>query len=488
MGFDESSENQTTNVLQQQMALFETWVCEVTDDNDLRWDADTVPAWCGRYLNPLPTDTSELIQVLPYLEYYLPDAAAFWAGSEGGTCQSGAFVVSDGVERENEMLLQATATRLGTRRLLYIGPFNAAADEHREVLQKSRELMLAHEALQQKEAELTASEARLRSILKVLPDQVFMLRMDGEVLAHTGGPDQADLTGLVIDAVVPELEFIGDTLKLCLAEGSVHTLTFERWIGSVAHYYEARFAPMSVDQVLMVVRDCTRAKTIERVKEEFLAIACNELRAPISGIIGVLEMAREEGLSEESAHWVGLGLQSANRGLNLIHRLLDLKRIESGTQKFSRHRIAADKLVMEGLAQCSAVAEKAGRAIKLGLFQTGLMVLADPDAVRQVLVILVTNAVRYTPEDEPIVVETRRWEGFARISICDRGPGVRKKDQSRLFEKFAQLEDGRSREEGAGLGLSIARAIVEHHQGRIGVEADPEKAPGSTFWFAFPLL
>ncbi|CAM2011323.1 sensor histidine kinase [Acanthopleuribacter pedis] len=488
MRVDEPSENQGMIVLQQQMALFDTWVCEVTDQDALVWDADVAPAWCARHLQPSPGTTADLIQLLPYLEYFLTDAAAFWNGAEGATCQSGAFVATDGHDRANEWLLQATATRLGRRRLLYIGPYRAGTEEHREVMQKSRELMLAHEALQQKEAELSLSEARLRGILKVLPDQVFVLRMDGEVLAHAGGPDQADLTGLVIDTVVPELEFIGDTLKLCLAEGSIHTLTFERWIGSAAHYYEARFAPMSVDQVLMVVRDCTRAKTIERVKEEFLAIACNELRAPISGIVGVLEMAREEGLSEESAHWVGLGLESANRGLNLIHRLLDLKRIESGAQKFSRHRIAADKLVMEGLAQCCAVAEKAGRVIKRGVFESGLMVLADPDAVRQVLVMLVTNALKFTPEDEPIVVETRRWEGFARVSICDRGPGVRKKDQARLFEKFAQLEDGRSREEGAGLGLSIARAIVERHQGRIGVEADPDKAPGSTFWFAFPLL
>ncbi len=463
-------------------------MCEVADDETLAWEPDFSPVWFLKIV-PLPlADMNSLVASFPYLEVFLPDARAHWLHEGVGLLCSSAFTLGEGTDREHELLLQVAATCLGKRRMLYIGPFRASFDEHREVLQKSRELMLAHEALQRKEAQLRESEARNRRILNVLPDQVFVVNSRGEVLTHAGGPDHTDLTGLAIDALLPELASIRDTLAQCFEEGSLLTLNFVRRLGTVTHFYEARIAPMSEDQALMVVRDCTRAKTIESVKEEFISIACHELRSPITGIIGVLEMAQESGLTKASARWVDMGLKSAKTSLSLIGRLLDLKRIESGAQEFSRTRIAADKLLEDGLDHCLGVAVKLKRYIMLGACDENLMVLADLEAIRQVTVNLATNALKFSPEEEPVVLDVRAVDGFARISVRDKGPGIREKDRHRIFEKFAQVQDEHHQEKGTGLGLSIARAIVQGHHGRIGLDSNPEKERGSVFWFDLPLI
>jgi signal transduction histidine kinase len=422
------------------------------------------------------------------LEVFLPEAHEHWASKKNALLRSGAFTVAEGSDREDELLLQATATCLGDRRMLYIGPYTTTTDEHREIMQKTRELMLAHEALQRKEAELRESEARMGRILKVLPDQVFLVNTTGEVITHAGGPDNADLTGLVIDALLPEIESIRDTLEMCIEKKRLQTLEFGRRLGSVTHFFEARIAPMGEDLIVIVVRDCTRAKTIESVKEEFLSIACHELRSPVSGIIGVLEMAQEEGLSEASESWVQMGLNSARSSIDLMNRLLDLTRIESGAQEFNRRRVTADSLIQDGVNHCQGVAIKLKRSIEQGICDKDLMVLADPDAIRQVMVNLATNALKFSPVEHPVILDVKAHDGFARISVRDKGPGIREKDRLRIFEKFAQIQSVHHREKGTGLGLSIARAIVQGHRGRIGVDSDPEVEPGATFWFDLPLI
>jgi len=488
MVWDDSRIDQPLAVIQHQVTLFGMWVCEVADDGTLSWEAESAPFWFLKLVRLPLTDLDCLVASFPYLEVFLPDAHEHWSSEALGLLKSGAFVVGESADRENQKLLQASATCLGQRRLLYISPYQASADEQREILQKTRELMLAHEKLARKEAELRESEARTRRILNVMPDQVFVLNASGEILTHIGGSDRTDLTGLAIDSLLPELGSFREALAKCFARGNMQTLELVRRVGTVTHNYEARITPMREDQALMVVRDCTRAKTIASVKEEFISIACHELRTPISGIIGVLEMAQEVGLTEASAHWVEMGLTSAKTSLSLINRLLDLKRIESGAQTFSRKRIAADTLVRDGLDHCRGIAVALKRRIELGTCDANLMVLADLDAIRQVTVNLAGNALKFSPADEPVVLDVRAVDGYARISVRDRGPGIREKDRQRIFEKFAQVQDEHHREKGTGLGLSIARAIVQGHGGRIGLDSDPEKERGSVFWFDLPLI
>ena len=488
MVWDETQMSQPLAAIQHQITLFGMWVCEVAEDGTLAWEADFAPFWFLKHVQLPLVDMDGLIASFPYLEVFLPEAQAHWSSEAVELLNSGAFAVAEGTDRERELLLRASATCLGPRRMLYLSPYRAGADEHRETLQKTRELMLAHEALQRKEAELRESEARTRRILNVLPDQVFMVNSSGEVLTHAGGPDPADLTGLAIDSLLPELGSFQETLALCFEKGNMQTLEFVRRVGTVTHSYEARIAPMGEDQALVVVRDCTRAKTIASVKEEFISVACHELRTPITGIIGVLELAKEVGLSRESARWVEMGLTSAKTSLSLLSRLLDLKRIESGAQGFSRHRVAAVTLVRDGLDHCRGVAVTLKRDIQLGACDENLMVLADLEAIRQVTVNLATNALKFSPEEEPVVLDVHANKGYARISIRDKGPGIRQKDHHRIFEKFAQVQDEHHQEKGTGLGLSIARAIVEGHRGRIGLDSDPEKEPGSVFWFDLPLI
>jgi len=120
----------------------------------------------------------------------------------------------------------------------------------------------------------------------------------------------------------------------------------------------------------------------------------------------------------------------------------------------------------------------------LNLEDAGVMVLADEDRVVQVLVNLLTNASKYGPAGQTIQVSSRRLGDFVRVQVQDQGPGIAPEARSHLFERFYRAKRGRKEATGLGLGLALAKAIVEAHGGQIGVESEP--GHGAIFWFTLP--
>lgn len=228
-----------------------------------------------------------------------------------------------------------------------------------------------------------------------------------------------------------------------------------------------------------IIRDIGERRALERLQQEFLAMASHELRNPLTAIKGHAElMQRQQRYSERSVEVIG---RQADQLGSLIDDLLLASQLE------------ADRLILQ-LAEIDLVAEARAAAtahapadtpVRLDFAAGPLPVLADRERLGQVLANLLTNAVKYSPGGAEIVVRVTRVAGEARIAVIDQGTGIPPEALPHVFDRFYRVAGTAGRARGLGLGLYISRRIVEAHGGRIGVESQMDH--GSTFTVALPL-
>ena len=226
------------------------------------------------------------------------------------------------------------------------------------------------------------------------------------------------------------------------------------------------------------------AEKVARTREEVLGIVAHDLRNPLSVMQSTLAMLQEPGLSDGNrAKLLAVGERSARQMGRLIGDLLDITRLETGHLSLEAEPIAANALLGEVAETLRPLA--AERGISLSVLPAGdsLRARADRGRVAQVLGNLVGNALKFTPRDGRVDLKARRAGSEVILEVDDTGPGIPREDQSHLFTRFwqARKSDGR----GVGLGLTIAKGIVEAHGGRIWVESEPGR--GSRFCFTLPV-
>ena len=227
---------------------------------------------------------------------------------------------------------------------------------------------------------------------------------------------------------------------------------------------------------------------LERLKNEFLSVVSHELRTPLTSIHGSLNLAVEGRfgeLSDEARHFLGIAYQNSQRVVRMLNDLLDVQKIESRGIAPDARPLALAPLLEAAVEANQAYAQGFDARIALVAEAPGVKVHADPDRLLQVLTNLLCNAARFSPRGGTVTLRAERSPGFVRISVSDHGPGIPEEFRARVFEKFAQAEGSpEERREGSGLGLSISKAIVERHGGRIGFET--EVGRGTTFHFELP--
>ena len=226
-----------------------------------------------------------------------------------------------------------------------------------------------------------------------------------------------------------------------------------------------------------------------RHKSEFLANVSHELRTPLNAIIGFSEVLGERlfgELNEKQAEYTEDILSSGRHLLSLINDILDLSKIEAGRMELEVTTFHMPDAIENALLLIRERASRHGIKLeriiddRLGDF-TG-----DERKVKQVLVNLLANAVKFTPEGGRIKVEARLGDSAVIVSVTDTGMGIAKEDQEAIFEEFRQVGSNYAQKrEGTGLGLSLTRKFVEMHGGKIWVESEFGK--GSTFTFTLPI-
>jgi PAS domain S-box-containing protein len=272
--------------------------------------------------------------------------------------------------------------------------------------------------------------------------------------------------------------------------------------------------------ILEINRDITEREHIQREREEaranalalresnrrmdeFLGIVSHELRTPLTTIKGNVQLAKSRlraSLQKVPANMdvlrnmleeVQMMLDRAERQANVQNRmvsdLLDISRLQA--DKLELRLVPCDlaALVLETVEDQRSTTLKRALYLEMPEGET-VPVIADPERIEQVLSNFITNALKYSQEGSPVVVQLKKGEKMVRVSVKDEGPGLTPEEQEHVWDRFFQVE-GIKRQRGSsvglGLGLHISRAIIEQHQGQIGVEST--KGEGSTFWFTLPL-
>ncbi len=226
----------------------------------------------------------------------------------------------------------------------------------------------------------------------------------------------------------------------------------------------------------------------QRLQSEFLATVSHELRTPLTSILAFTELlSEEEGVADDPrvSEYLADIRDCAQRLYGQINDLLDLARIEAGRMQLVRERFDLRESIQACLRRIEPLATRKGLAVVP--LEPGEPVWVDADRTRieQVLLNLLSNAVKFTPKGR-IAAKLALAGPVVEVSVSDTGIGIRPEHHAIIFEKFRQVDSSASREyPGSGLGLALARHLVEMHGGRIWVESEPGK--GSTFTFTVPL-
>ena len=245
----------------------------------------------------------------------------------------------------------------------------------------------------------------------------------------------------------------------------------------------------NIEEELKKARD--DAERMSRSKGEFLANMSHEIRTPMNGVIGTLQLLEDTALTESQHEYVNVAYKSADALLSILNDILDLSKIEAGKLEFEAIPFDLREIVNDVVVLHALKAEQAGIYLKSEIDErVPEHVVGDPTRMRQVLVNLISNAMKFTNEGG-ISVRVKlklldEKEVLIRVEVEDTGIGIPTNKHQKLFLAFSQADGSTTRKHGGtGLGLAIVRQLVEMMHGNLGI--DSEVGKGSKFWFVIPL-
>lgn len=250
----------------------------------------------------------------------------------------------------------------------------------------------------------------------------------------------------------------------------------------------SRMKPNGRTMFTGLVRDITERKRIETLKNEFVSVVSHELRTPLTSLVGALQVVETGALGEipEAAkELLSIANQSGERLTLLVNDILDMQKIEAGQFEFRLVTTEIVGLLQSSIAECEPYAAKYNVTIRLESEFEQAYVDADGGRMVQVMLNLISNAAKFSPEGGEVLVSARLNARQVRIAVSDSGPGIPAELRALVFEKFQQLDSSASRHrEGSGLGLSVAQAIVKRHGSEICV--GEAASGGAEFSFELP--
>ncbi|RNL80011.1 PAS domain-containing sensor histidine kinase [Nocardioides marmorisolisilvae] len=351
-------------------------------------------------------------------------------------------------------------------------------------------------------------ERLFRGLLEAAPDAMVIVDKTGTIILVNAqvenrfGYERGELIGQSVEMLVPE-RFAG--MHVAFRSGYVAGPR-TRPMGLAGDLYARRkdgsefpveisLAPLETEEGLLVsaaVRDISERRRMQeeadRVKDEFFATVSHELRTPLTSMLGYSElMADLEQLSPQGRRFLSVISRSAERELRLVDDLLTLVAIEESGLSIRTAPIDLEPVVRDAVEAARPRAEEVDIDLTLEIPGFVVQVDADRDRVGQAIDNLLSNALKFTPSGGTVRVRLHVNERAAEIEVADSGMGIGDIDPSRIFERLYRSGAAVAQQvPGAGLGLTIALAIVEAHNGTIGVVKSDNS--GTTFRMSFPLI
>jgi signal transduction histidine kinase len=224
----------------------------------------------------------------------------------------------------------------------------------------------------------------------------------------------------------------------------------------------------------------------EKQKQEYLAMLNHDLRSPLTAALGSIDLIKAGGcgvISEKADTVLSRAQRNTKDVLELINEILEIEKYEAGMLTLQRDYVSLKSLAEKAVDSLKPLAEQ--KHIDIRLVGADGALFADGDRLKRTMVNLIANALKFSPNDSEILVNIDEVDGGVSVEVQDHGPGIAPEKQSEIFERFRQANAEDSRKQaGVGLGLSICKAFVEAHGGKIDVRSELGK--GSTFWFYIP--
>jgi len=342
--------------------------------------------------------------------------------------------------------------------------------------------------------EITEDRTRLHAILSSMVEGVLVLDRDSRILLLNSAIEEMFHLQEAAAAGRPLIEVfrhrpLHQLVQKALESGTeqsaelVMPMPQER-VFSV----QASVAQKESVAAVLVFHDVTNLKRLERVRKDFVANVSHELRTPLTSIKGYIEALIDGAKDDPEKFGEFLKIiQKHTDQLNiLLYDLLQLSTIESGQYQWRHVAVSVSEMIEKAVHLLRPTAEKKRQTISIDCQADIGTVNGDADKLTQVLINLIDNAIKYTPEGGEISIQARPVENTVKFAVADTGIGIPPREIPRIFERFYRVDRARSRAMGGtGLGLSIVKHIVEAHGGTVSVES--EMGEGSRFVVSLPI-
>lgn len=244
-------------------------------------------------------------------------------------------------------------------------------------------------------------------------------------------------------------------------------------------------------KLVLILRDISERRKVERMKSEFISTVSHELRTPLTAIRGALGLVvggAMGSVSEKLSPLLTMAHKNSESLTRLINDLLDIQKIEAGKLEFVYEVCNLSNLLQTSVAANQALAHSLGTEILLNEQENGLQVRVDTVRFGQIMANLISNACKYSPYGKPVTLITRSLTPYTvRIEVIDQGPGIPEHFRDRIFEKFSQADSSDTRAKGGtGLGLAISQALAKQMHGEIGFFIQREEIASTHFYLDLP--
>jgi len=374
----------------------------------------------------------------------------------------------------------------------------AKALERRALLREARQL---REEREHRLLEIATEKSRLRTIINCMADGVLVTNREGEIVLYNPAAlnvldaDASSCLGRPARDCIRNEDLL-DLIDAALAqsEPSYHMVGQEITIGQgpprvlMANVAPVRDDPGQLLGAVVVLRDISRLKELERAKSQFVRMVSHELRAPLGAIHGYLDLVLSSSLASEHTNEAAMLSRARDRAealLSLVDDLLNLSALEAGAVARHLEPLALGTLVEECWELLRIKAEERKVTMTQCVEPNLPAVIADREEMLRVLTNVLSNAIKYNRYGGAITVSLRREGPYVRLEVADTGIGIPKAAQEHLFDEFYRVKSRETREiTGTGLGLSIVKRTVEAYGGRVEVVSEP--GVGSTFSVIIP--